>query len=114
MCSMLDAWGYTWPLSLLCRSRMACMSLWLMALLPRCFALHQSPSSSRYFSIRAPRSEELRLSTMDTAPWDIIIARQQTQRSHARDDDVEFLIIVVMPRRRLNSVGQKKTCHESW
>ena len=42
MNSMLEAGGYTWPRSLLCRSRIRCMSPSLMALFPLDLAFHHS------------------------------------------------------------------------
>ncbi|TNN77290.1 hypothetical protein EYF80_012404 [Liparis tanakae] len=50
MYSMLEAGGWTWPRSLLCKSRMRCMSPSLMALLPLDLALHHSSSLSLYLS----------------------------------------------------------------
>lgn len=69
MYSMLEARGYTWPRSLLCRSRMSCASLSLMALFPLCLASHQSPSSSRYLSRIRSQPVEFGSITTEAAAW---------------------------------------------
>lgn len=68
MYSMLEAGGWTWPRSLLCRSRMRCMSPSLMALLPLGLALHHSSSWSRNLSRMDSSRVEL-VRTMARAVW---------------------------------------------
>lgn len=59
--SMLEAGGWTWPRSLLCRSRMRCLSPSLMALLPLDLAFHHPSFLSLYLSrIDSSREEFLR------------------------------------------------------
>lgn len=66
--SMLDAGGCTWPRSLLCKSRMRCMSPSLMALLPLDLARHHSSSLSLYWSKRDSSFVEL-FRTTDMTAW---------------------------------------------
>lgn len=65
---MLEAGGWTWPRSLLCRSRMRCMSPSLMALLPLDLAFHHSSSLFLYLSRMDSSRVEL-VRTMARAVW---------------------------------------------
>lgn len=68
MYSMLEAGGWTWPRSLLCKSRMRCMSPSLMALFPLDLALHHSSSLSEYLSRMDSSFVEL-VRTMARTVW---------------------------------------------
>ena len=85
MYSMLEAGGYTWPRSLLWRSRMSWASLSVMALFPLCLASHQSPSSSRYLSRICSQPVEFGSITMEVAAWSSRRRRRDTPLRQCTD-----------------------------
>lgn len=80
MYSMFEAGGYTWPLSLLCRSRMSCISLCEIALLPLGLDCHHASSLSMYFSRMASKWVALGM-TMETTVWTITSSTNPLNKS---------------------------------
>ncbi len=80
MYSIFEAGGYTWPLSVLCRSRISCISLCEIALLPLDLDCHHASSLSMYFSRMASKWVALGI-TMETTVWTVTSSTNPLNKS---------------------------------